>query len=339
MVYFKNGVEYERDVKHCNPTTYVKKVTIKSVEPAYNSDRLDRIEFEEIGWQTIYQRGVLNKGDVVLFIPAESVLPLKLSEILGIRKYLSTGRVRITRLRGNRSEGIIDDYEKVKPWISNILQWEDLPSIEMQGQLESRKNIPINFHEFYKMPNILNEPSTFKLNEDVYYSEKLHGTNMRCGRLIHPETGEYVVYVGGHITVFKESETNIYWKSVKKYLEDKLPKDIEFFGEIYGKGIQKLHYDQLLPKVRIFAASENREYMDIKRLINICKDLDMPIVDFHETKFKSVEQIRSLADEPSEYTKSHVREGVVIVSKDNPRRMAKSIGFKYMTSKRRTERH
>ena len=89
---------YERNVEHCSQSLYVKEITIKSVENAQNSDFLDAIEFEEMGWCAISKRGEHKVGERVMFIPAESVLPIELAEILGVAKYLAKGRVRVARL-------------------------------------------------------------------------------------------------------------------------------------------------------------------------------------------------------------------------------------------------
>jgi hypothetical protein len=82
------------------------------------------------------------------------------------------------------------------------------------------------------------------------------------------------------------------------------------------------------------------EYLHWTEVEDMCKDLGLTVVKFHETTFKSIEQFRELADLPSEYAQQ-LREGVVIVSLENPRKMAKVIGFKYLTkkSKSRTEQH
>jgi len=70
----------------------------------------------------VYQKGVYKPGDRVMFIPAESVLPFELSEKLGVTKYLSSGRLKVARLRGNRSEGIIEKPDTIHPYIKDILQ-------------------------------------------------------------------------------------------------------------------------------------------------------------------------------------------------------------------------
>lgn len=334
-------ITYLRDIDHCELSPYVKMVTINTVEPAENSDFLDKLTFKEMGWNAISQKGLHDAGKQVMFIPAESVIPYELSEELEVTKYLSKGRVRVVKFRGNRSEGLIVDREKVEPYLPYIMKWEDKPTVQMQGQTQSPSDVALDFCKFYKMPNILNEPDTFAIGEEIFHSEKLHGTNTRCGNLRHPQTEEYQFYVGSHNNVLKETEKNLYWRILKQYKE-KMPRDVVFFGEIFGMGVQHLHYGASEPKVAFFAATKKGVYLPIPTFCQLCYENDLPHVAFHTTRYESVEQIRELADSPSECN-SDIREGVVLVSIAFPDRMAKCIGFKYQTRRdgqeKRTERH
>lgn len=339
MEYTKNGMIYQRDIDHCDISPYIKLVTIKSISPAINSDRLECVTFEEIGWQTVSQIGLHKVGDKVLFIPAESVIPFELGEKLEITNYLSHGRVKVTKLRNNRSEGVIVDLEIVEPYIPYILKWEDKPTPHMNGDALSKSNIHPWFHKFYHMPNILNEPYIFYPGEKIYYSEKVHGSNGRYGRFKDPESEEYIDYVGSHHMVLKESDTNIYWRIYKEKLSNKIPTDIEFFGEIFGPGIQDLDYGLKDVDVRIFAATRKGYYMNPSVLMMLCNQYKLPVVDFKLTTFKSIEQLRKFANEPSEYTGKHMREGIVIVSAEYPEKMAKFKSDAYEERRNRKERH
>lgn len=336
---------YERDINHCQPSPYVKKVTIKEIVNAENSDMLELLSFEEMGWFCVDRKGNHKVGDQVFLIPPDSVLPFELSEKLDVTKYLSKGRVRVAKFRGNRSEGLIldDIYQEFIPY---IMKWEDLPSIHMQGEQLSSKEVPFIFEKFYHMPNILNEPHIFKIGDPILVSEKIHGTNCRAAKLLHPITNEYQTYVGSHEVVLKESDINLYWKTVKEKVEQKLPKDIIFYAEIFGPGIQHLHYERKGPDLIVFAAASKTEkspfcYLPHLEVAKICEEHNIPHIHFHEHVFESLEQLRQLADKDSEYSTIHHREGIVIVSKEFPERMAKCIGFKYLTekNKKRTERH
>lgn len=338
------NLTYEREVGHCKPNKNIKMVTIKIVEPAHNSDFLDRLEFEEIGWQTIGQRGLYKEGQKVLFIPPESVLPFELTEKLGITKHTSKGRIRMTTLRGNRSEGFVIDPEKVDGYIPYILKWEDPPTMAMSGDAIPRQDIPMEFYKFYDMPNILNEPFTFKVGEILWYSEKVHGTNMRFARMKHPELGDYRNYVGSHEIVLKESEDNLYWRIFNEQFRDRIPADLEFFAEVFGKSVQHLEYGRKDQLGIVFAITSRGLYLNPQEVTEICRKHKLPVVRFRSTTFTNLESIRELANEPSEYTDLHHREGVVMVSDEFPNRMAKSIGSVYFEENqkkhnKRTERH
>ena len=336
------NITYERETGHCEKSPYIKEVTIKTVEPAENSDNLDKVTFLEMGWDAITRRGDYNSGNKVMFIPPESVLPLELSEKLGITNYLSKGRVRVTKLRGNRSEGLIVDRDIVEPYIPFILKWEDLPSVHMGGELLSPSEISIDFLKFYKMPNILNEPDTFEIGEKLSCSEKIHGSSFRFGRLLHPVSNEFADYVGSHNTVLKEPEEagkNVYWDVFRKVLQGKIPTGIVLFGEIFGLGIQHLSYDRKKPDVLLFAAMFRREYIDKIGFVALCKTKNLPYIPTTYINFESIEQVRELAESPSDLTKSHGREGIVLTSLERPDRMAKCISFKYLIGRNRKERH
>lgn len=49
--------------------------------------------------------------------------------------------------------------------------------------------------------------------------------------------------------------------------------------------------------------------------------------------------MRELADNTTGLTNSHINEGIVVVSKEQPNKMAKVISFNYLMLTNRTERH
>lgn len=334
---FIDNMEFERDINHCEVSKHVKQVTIKSIVPIPDRDYLESLYFNEIGWRIIEKRGLHKKGEAVTFIPVESVLPLNLSEELNITKYLSKGKVRPAKFGSHLSEGLIVDNNIIEPYLNYIYKWEDTPSTNMDGtSLETTYTNPI-FHNFHDIPNIMNCPDLFKVGERIYYSEKIHGSNGKAALLENPITHKYDSYVGNHRRIFKKSD-NIYWNAYKKYLMDKLPHDIVFFFEVFEKGIQDLHYDRLLD-LRIFAATRRGYYIKIPILKVICDYNQLPLVNFTFTKFKSIDELRNIADKPSEYTTNHMREGIVIVSAQDPHRMAKLINLQYLSRHKQKERH
>ena len=100
---------YDRKVSHCSKSKYIKTVTVREIEPVANADALDIARFNEAGWQVVVKKGSVAVGDKVFFMPPETVLPRELSEALGVTKYLQKGKVKVVRMRGVFSEGLIAD--------------------------------------------------------------------------------------------------------------------------------------------------------------------------------------------------------------------------------------
>lgn len=331
-------ITYQRDIEHCSVSPYIKEVTISEVTSASNSDNLEVIKFSDFGWQAVSQKGLRKVGQKVYFLPPETILPFELSEELEVTKYLSKGKLRVTALRGNRSEGLILEKHQIEKYLPYIMKWEDPPSIAMSGEALAAAEISPYMHRFYKMPNILNEVDTFQEGEEIYQSEKIHGTNFRVGILPHPQTEIRQLYFGSHDVVLKDTVDTVYQQAAKKVV-DKLPEDILFFGEIFGIGIQdkRMTYGVKFG-VRFFAATRAGNYIPIDELIDICKTRDLPCVPFEKTVFQSINQIRELSEGASRYA-DHIKEGVVVVSAKHPEKMAKCIGFQYLELNGRKERH
>lgn len=364
---------YQRNVSHCEVSDYVKKVTIKTIESAYNSDKLDRIEFNEVAYEAISQKGLWKVGDLVIWIPGESIIPYELSEKLGVTDYLSKGRVRTIRLRGNRSEGLIAPIETASPYLDKILKWETPPEFQYKDKKSGynskhlqKDEIPGLFSKFYKIPNIMNEPHIFKPGESIVVTEKIHGMNFRCAYLQRPSIGwfwdtvyrimywitgnkkydQYQYYVGTHNTVIRDlpgGYNELFWSTFKEQgLKDKIPKDYVFYGELHGPGIQKgFDYGLEKPQIRFFAAiiKSTGNYLTPKFFQWLCWENDLPYIPQLKYEFENIDQLRSLSEKPSSLTDKHIREGIVIVSKENGAKMAKCINFGYLEKDDRTEYH
>lgn len=333
-------ITYQRTINHCSKSPYIKMYTINEIIPAAKSDSLDIIKFKETDYQSIVKRGMHIIGDTVMFMPPETVIPFELSELLGVTKYLSKGKVQVSKLRGNRSEGLVVDPTIVDPFIDYIYQWEDLPTVQMMGDAYPKIEIPGTFEKFYKMPNLRNEPDTFYHGEPIIWSEKIHGTNCRFGFLKHPETNEYRLYVGSHNIVIKESDKNIYWRVVKKSLNGtELPKDFIFYGEIYGPGIQDMHYNlKDTQSIKIFAIRDNERYLPYHDVEKLSKSIGIESVVFHNDVFTGIESLKHISNLASEYYDGF-REGIVIISEREPNKMAKVISETYLERKNKIERH
>lgn len=357
---------YDRKVGHCSKSKYIKTVTVREIEPVANADALDIARFNEAGWQVVVKKGSVAVGDKLFFMPPETVLPRELSEALGVTKYLQKGKVKVVRMRGVFSEGLIADKQTCIPYLDGILQWEDEPTQAMHGDAMPAREIPIDqFPVFYKIPNLLNEPEIFEPGDKVWVTEKIHGTNCRFGMLKNPATGKYQLYVGSHNVTLRDpswrptrlqrlrawikgkrirpAHPNVYWSTVTRILDGKqLPRDVVFYGEIYGAGVQDLDYEvkQNDLKLRIFASYEGGKYNEFERTRAWCVLLGLDVVPNVEGEYEGIDAAIARSQLPSALTNKHIREGIVMQGIHAPMQWAKVVSPEYLARRgKATERH
>ena len=136
-------------------------------------------------------------------------------------------------------------------------------------------------------------------------TEKIHGTNFRAMK----SNGEFMV--GSHNLRLKEDDKDLYWNIAREFdLENVLPDGVEVFGEIFGKGIQKLQYDQPKANVAFFDASRDGRYMIHDDFVDFCYDYSLPMVPVLAV-LPWRASLLELAEGQSTLA-GHTREGIVI---------------------------
>jgi len=116
----------------------------------------------------------------------------------------------------------------------------------------------------------------------------------------------------------KELSDCIFWKTFKKDIPDisSLPFEYEFFGELYGPGIQEgFDYGLDEPKIIIFAVKDYTDhYLHPFEVEHLCEKYSIPCVKFHQIKYNE-ETIKKIANTKfGDY--KHPDEGIVIISDD-----------------------
>jgi RNA ligase (TIGR02306 family) len=182
-----------------NSVCYVGVVTeVKAIEGA------DNIELAVVGgWNAITKKGTHSVGDHVIVITTDAVVPLAISDSIGVTNYLRKGqRVRTVKLRGVYSECLIvslDSLPQMKKHFATGIGYywnegEDLMEVlgvfkyeppVKQIQLASGRKIKYkdnpNFGVYYKFPNLKNVTGMFTSEDHVEITRKIHGTNARYG--------------------------------------------------------------------------------------------------------------------------------------------------------------
>src|SRR5579872_3880409 len=74
-----------------------------------NADALDLLTIK--GWIVVEKKGRYKVGDLIVFFPPDSILPVELSDRLNCTQYLSKQRLKAARLRGIVSCGLVAPNE------------------------------------------------------------------------------------------------------------------------------------------------------------------------------------------------------------------------------------
>lgn len=225
-----------------------------------------------------------------------------------------------------------------------ITKYEPTIPVSMAGEV---CNIGSENVVSYDIENLKKWPDVFVENEQVIVTEKLHGTFCIIGYVPGLnnselfEDGEVFVAskgLGAKGLVFKNNEknkNNLYVQnlldltdgagfniiSAIKYSfvkEEMQPQPVFIMGEIFGKGVQDLHYDQTTDNFRVFDIYTGKpgqgKYLDYEQLQFVCKEiLDLAMVPVLYNGPYNRKVIDELATGDTVMGNGkHIREGIVI---------------------------
>jgi RNA ligase (TIGR02306 family) len=243
---------------------------VDAVERHPNADRMCICSVK--GWRVCAGRdpdtgrNQFEPGDPCVYVPPDSVLPPELSDRLGCTRYLSPlaknadgvrppgGRVRVARLRGEPSYGLImppdDPSLPIGADVAAVLgitKWEP-PPVHSDGEADVPHPA---FHHYTDIENYRNFPEVFLDGEEVVLTEKLHGMNCRLGLV--RDGDEWVLMAGSHNQRRKPTDskgrTSQFWmvltdpvRDLLHHIRDRAAHGVVVFGELFGCGVQDIWY-------------------------------------------------------------------------------------------------
>ena len=334
----------------------VEVVRVGAVREHPGADALDVVLIEGKQLQTIAKRGQYAAGDKAVYVPYDAMIPEAVAEQWGVANYLSKGRVRAVRLRGEMSYGFLTDLSQgVESFVGEdlaglygITKYEPQPSFSCG---DSERDHP-QFHRYTTIENLRHYPDVFLPGEEVVVTEKLHGTNARVGLVLDQETGDPLLVCGSHNLRKKLGQDGIYESplkapGVKSALErtgHRLAPIL--FGEVYGWKVQDLHYGRTQKNALGFAAfdlSIGGTYMDYDGFAAVCAaDGVERVPELYRGPFDA-QIVADLASGQTTHGGEHIREGIVVkpvAERTDPRIgrvILKLINDDYLTRKGGTE--
>jgi RNA ligase (TIGR02306 family) len=255
------------------------KVTIEKVRKVMHHPNADRLDLVTVrGWQVIVGRDQYKEGDLCIYVPIDSVLPVDLAHDWDVAKYLRGNmRIRTLKLRGSVSQGLVVALGNNSVAIEGdnvtdllgIKKWEPKGK-PGRGMLVNDRNPDRTtpwFPRYTSIDHLDNNPMAFEDEDWVVVNEKRHGTNGRMGyvriarkslvqRLLefvhglkrglgwkhchYTALGRYL-HVGSHNVIRQYHPQDLYWKAALKLqlqMKARVPLDYVFFYEISGPGVQ-----------------------------------------------------------------------------------------------------
>lgn len=299
-------------------------------------------------------------------------------------------RVKAIRLRGTISQGLVwkleqdqfatfgipgtDDLMVQEVEIGDdvaaffgITKWEPEIPMGMGGEVVAAGEFAYN----YDIENFQTYPD-FLAEDIVEATEKLHGTNFRISYrpgVQNPDLfGEGDVAIcskglGAKGLVFKNTEGNLYVRTaldlglVDKVREAgvRLGASIDLFGEIYGVGVQDLHYGTTKPEFRAFDVRVNGEFLNSPEKAEFFKEIGVEQVPILYRGPFDLDLLTELRDGSTSVNRKLdaqigpcIREGIIITAVDSQtareadfahrlRPILKMVSPEYLTRKGGTE--
>lgn len=288
------------------------------------------------------------RGDKILYVPEGAVLPIPLLRDHGYwNDKLGTGRLagpegnRVTaiELRGILSQGLVweaptPDAKFGECFAERLGITKYVP--EIPPSLLGRVAVCMPAKMLYDIESFLAYPNLFVEGEKVVFTEKVHGVCAQVSRI--PRLGDPQMFAGGDVVitskglgdqgfVFKnapENADNPYVRTVLgidlperllRWAERNAPTEkVTVVSEIFGRGIQDLHYGAAEPTIRGFDVRVGRTWLDEDEKAAALNDLGLPRVPvLYRGGFD-----RKLADElrsgRTTLDGDNIREGIVITA-------------------------
>lgn len=226
---------------------------VKEILEITNSDFLELVRFENVGWQCVAKKGEFEVGNLGVYFEVDSFLPIderfSFLEKTSYRK-MFTGeegyRLRTLKLRGTLSQGLYLPITLFPEVLTkevgtnvtdelNVLKWEREPSISMDGDIIA--DYPAHTPKTHQ-ERIQNCTEFFELYKGVAFERtmKLEGTSVSFHCL------DNEVSASSHYTTFAHNDKFSPWKYADEMglelILEELGLNVSIQGEFMGPKIQ-----------------------------------------------------------------------------------------------------
>lgn len=225
---------------------------IKEIKPHSNTE-VHSLEISIVkGWQCIIKKGEFKAGDKVVFIPPDTILPIEVSDRLGVTTYLNKQRVRSIKLKGEPSYGIIikpdDQSWEIGKNVADkygATKYEPPPPelIGRTGKNAARYRDTERDHQYFwkytDMENMRHFPDVLAEGEEIVATEKIHGCLKYNSKIMLANGEERVISeinVGDMILSYQEKTNNLQAAKVEAILVQEISNNLDWFELTFDNG-------------------------------------------------------------------------------------------------------
>ena len=326
-----------------------KLASIQEIVDTQPIEGADRIEVATIlGWKVVVKKGEFKAGDKCVYFEVDSLLPRKpWNDFLADKnKPEAPIRLKTIRLRGQVSQGLaLPIKEVVNPYpleVEEPVGGEDLT--DFLGVKKYIRPIPPNLSGKVKgsFPGFLQKTDEERIQNLPDYIESMKGKTFYITEKVDGTSGTYYDHEGEFGVCSRnlellETEENTFWQMARELgLRDILKnKEIAVQGEIVGPGIQKNRLMLEKRKLLVFNVFDIKEYKryNLGKFVKFCRDHGLETVPIIDTcwGFKgTMDEIITMADGESHFSKQVKREGLVFRQVDDSHISFKAISNKYL---------
>lgn len=310
---------------------------VVQVEAIETIEGADRLELAVVGeYRSVVGKGQYQQGDLIAFIPENSVVPDAILEELNLVGKLGgtrKNRVKARKFLGYLSEGLVypdrgwnlgDDVTE----ILGVRKYDPTESLPATMRGRTKKVGPILPYAFkYDIEDFKKYNRIFQEGDQVVATEKIHGSCMIAGYIPDIDTqfvGSKGQFAQG-ITIDIEAEENVrnLWVyCFEKYclgpklrkLSEKYPGEVVYIvGEAFGNQDLKYGMTQGDYGFRAFDIRVGKRYVDSDVFAALCIELDLETAPvLYSGPFDKELMFRIASGTETVSNTSQIREGIVI---------------------------
>lgn len=228
-------------MKKLDPNYKVPLTKIVKIEPHPNPV-VERLEIAYVyDFPVIVGKNQYKVDDWIAYIPINSVLPSKIENFLfppDSKIKLTKSRVKAAKIQQFVSQGMIipwkdiqelcdlSDYDletdlqeklKIFKYYPPFKGLSNTPALNKEGKPRVKKNDNEFFKEYKGCTNIKWVPNCFEEDNDVWISEKCHGSLFRCGYVPYNPPEENPFYSKSKLDLVKHWIKNLFVKSYRYF--------------------------------------------------------------------------------------------------------------------------